>query len=201
VLWFNFRALSGAIDQVTDNDDILVGERERLLLGELQALLAEDGLLDADDTVIVAAREAYGKYLDHGIYACQPGRSFRAGLTHMGFYAGGAIRPEIPRILHRRDAVALTRAEADALRPTEPYGKRLADAIDVLLAADPQNEGNLYQLFVLTKADEESTVRLEAPIINDTVAKSGRAWAWTLGQRYTSLEGLKDPTVKATSDI
>jgi hypothetical protein len=44
--------LSDAIDQIRAVDDTLVGERERLLLGESQALLVEDGRLDFDDTVV-----------------------------------------------------------------------------------------------------------------------------------------------------
>jgi hypothetical protein len=39
-------------------------------------------------------------------------------------------------------------------------------------------------------ADAE-TVLLDHPILNDTKAASGRTWAWTLSQRYTSIERLR----------
>jgi hypothetical protein len=45
-------------------------------------------------------------------------------------------------------------------------------------------------VIVLTKATDPETRTLAAPIINDTTAKGGKPWAWTLGQRYTSLTKL-----------
>ncbi len=42
---------------------------------------------------------------------------------------------------------------------------------------------------------------LAQPITNDTVAESGRPWAWTMGQRYLSLAGLTRPGVTVTSDL
>ncbi len=50
----------------------------------------------------MAARFAWGEYNEHGVYICQPDRSFRPGLTHMGFYARGAIQPKIAKILDQR---------------------------------------------------------------------------------------------------
>jgi len=43
-------------------------------------------------------------------------RSFRAGITYMGFYTQGMIKPEIARIRHREDEVRFTQAEAAARR-------------------------------------------------------------------------------------
>jgi hypothetical protein len=48
-----------------------------------------------DDTVIVAARDARHEYHEYevlGAYVCQAHRSFRSGLTHLSFYAGGEIK-------------------------------------------------------------------------------------------------------------
>jgi hypothetical protein len=43
---------------------------------------------------------------------------------------------------------------------------------------------------LLTPPDDHDTVRLGAAIVNDTKTETGKAWAWTLGQRYTSLDRL-----------
>ncbi len=97
VIWFNFRAMSDAIDEMLDDDTTFVGEQTRFLLRELQQLFAEDGLLDIADTVIVAARFAWGEYNSQGKYICQADRSFRPGLTH-----GGEDPRSAPRVDHVR---------------------------------------------------------------------------------------------------
>jgi hypothetical protein len=76
----------------------VIGEQSRFLLNELVALYEMDGLLTTDDTVVVAARVAWPEYQRFAAYVCQPNRSFRVGLTHLGFYAHGAIQPLVPRI-------------------------------------------------------------------------------------------------------
>ena len=53
VIWFNFRAMSDAIDEILDDNTTFVGEQTRFLLRELQQLFSEDGLLDIADTVVV----------------------------------------------------------------------------------------------------------------------------------------------------
>jgi hypothetical protein len=201
VVWFNFRGLYDAIDALLADVSGLVSEHARFLLRELQALLVEDGLVDNDDVVVVAARVAYPEYLEHHVYVCQPNRAFRDGLTHLGFYAHGAIQPHIARILHRADPVPFTTEEAKRRRGTATEG-RVADAIDTLLSIGARTEGNEYGVFILTPPSDPRTVYLEAPIVNDTVAgPSGRPWAWTLGQRYTSLTRLSRPGVTKTSDL
>ena len=68
------------------------------------ALYEADGLLSADDTVVVAARAAWPEHQRRAAYICQPSRPFRAGLKYFGFYAEGVIQPLIPlipRIRHR----------------------------------------------------------------------------------------------------
>lgn len=122
-------------------------EQGRFLLHELQALLREDGLLDSDDVVIVAARDAYPEY---AAYVCQPGRSFREGLSHMGFYAGGQIQREVPRILYREDNVSFTAAEIARRRQGSAQDQRIAEVIKILLAAGPRQAGEAFQVFLLT---------------------------------------------------
>lgn len=202
VVWFNFRALHDAIDVVVADTSGLVSEHARFLLRELQALLVEDGLVDNDDVVIVAARSAYPEYLEHGFYVCQPNRSFRLGLTHLGFYARQAIQREVPRIVHHEAAVPFTREEIIRRRVGEPHDQRVADAIEVSLRSGIRIEGEQYGVIVLTSANDPQTVQLATPIANDTTAKTtGRAWAWTMGQRYTSLAKLNRPGIVTTSQL
>jgi hypothetical protein len=71
----------------------------------------------------------------------------------------------------------------------------------LLLGDGPREEGKQYQVFLLSGPEDPDTVRLPQPITNDTVAESGRPWAWTMSQRYVSLAGLTRPGVTVTSDL
>jgi hypothetical protein len=201
VVWFNFRSLYDAIDAAVSDPAGTVSEQARFLLRELQALLIEDDLVDTDDVVVVAARFAYPEYLKRSVYVCQAERAFRGGLTHMGFYANSAIRPHVPRIRYREDLVTFTREEAAARQAGSDIDCLVGEVIGTLLDDGPREEGQQYQVFLLSGPEDPDTVRLAQPITNDTVTESGRAWAWTMGQRYVSLAGLTRPGVTVTSQL
>ena len=190
-VWTSFSAISDAIDAVLADPSELAGERTEFLLRELQALFRADGLLDFDDVVVVAARAAYPEFLECPAYICQPGRSFQPGLTHLGFYADGEIKPEIPRIEHMRDQVVFSPEHASHLDTTGmSTDAQVAKVIRWALSTSRRVTDQTYKVFVLTEAGSHDTVHLARAIKNTTVTASGRPWAWTLSQRYTSLGAL-----------
>jgi hypothetical protein len=201
VVWFNFRSLHDAMDEAVSDPTGTVPDQARFLLRELQGLLVEDGLVDSDDVVIVAARLAWPEYLERSVYVCQAERAFRAGLTHMGFYANGAIQARVPRIRYREDLVIFTHEEATRRDASSDTDRTVGELIRTLLAYSPREEGKQYQVFLLSGPEDPDTVRLAHQIINDTVAASGRPFAWTMGQRYVSLASLTRPGVTSTSDL
>ena len=93
--------------------------------------------IDDDEVVVVAARNAYPEYLRRSVYVCQPNRSFRDGLTRMGFYANGAIQRPLPRIRYREDLVTFTRQEAAARRSGSAVDRQIGEVIELLLADGP----------------------------------------------------------------
>jgi hypothetical protein len=187
VIWFNFRAMSDAIDEILNDNTIFVGEQTRFLLGELQQLFAEDGLLDIADTVIVAARFGWDEY---------------RGLTHMGFYAHGAIQTTVAKILDQRpESITFDSATVEALRTGSPIHLRIADAIEASLEGGTRSEGQPFRVFVLSRNSGEGSVELAGPIANTTKALSGRTFAWTMSQRYTRLTALTTPGIATTSDL
>jgi len=186
IAWLSFSRLATAIEELSEG---LFSEQTRFLLAELVALFEVDGLLTADDTVIVAARAAWPEYQATGAYICQPDRSFRGDITHLGFYADGAIQPLIATIRDRQPSVVLSADEAGRRRAAGEAG--LADVIEAVLRAGTRVPGQSYGVFVLSGPDDTDTVRLDNAIRNDTTAESGRVWAWTLSQRYTSLSKLR----------
>lgn len=202
VIWFNFRTMSDAIDEILDDTTTFVGEQTRFLLRELQQLFIEDGLLDVADVVVVAARFAWDEYKDHGVYICQPDRSFRPGLTHMGFYAHGAIQPLIAKIRDQRpQPFTFDDDTVKELQAGDAIEQRIASAIEVSLAGGTRSAGQPYRVFVLSHSDDNETVTLTAAITNTTKAASGRAFAWTMGQRYTRLSALTKPGITTTTEL
>jgi hypothetical protein len=190
--WLNFQGLDQAIQELLRDETEPLAEQTRFLLHELRALFAqEEGLLGQEDTVVVAARDAYPEYREMAAYACQPGRAFRGGIRRMGFYYGGAIQREIPLIRHRRDNVTFSDESAAALRETgHPLDAELATLIQRLLDTSPRAMGQQYQVFLLSSVDDEQTLRLAQPVENTTTDYRGKTWAWTMGQRYTQSSAL-----------
>lgn len=188
VVWVSFASLAAAMTSVLEDTRRLIGEQTRFLLSELIALYDADGLLSSDDTVIVAARTAWGEYQRWSAYVCQPDRAFRPGLTHFGFYAQGEIKPVIARLRGYTASVPFTLDHAAQVRA---HGdETTASVIEDALARGVRDEGASYGVMLLSAVDDPDTVHLDTAIVNDTVASSGRGWAWTLGQRYTRLAAL-----------
>ncbi len=197
ILWVSFRDIAAQISATISDPSRLLGEQTRFLLAELAALYESDGLLTADDTVVVAARAAWPEYQEHGAYVCQPDRTFRDGLTHFGFYANGAIQPLVPQIRQHYSSVPFSRLEATVRRAAGD--DELANVIERFLDAGLRLAGDAQGVVILSPADDPKTEKLDAPVANDTVTAAGRPWAWTLGQRYTRLKALKNAAV--TSDL
>ncbi|MGV9860932.1 hypothetical protein ACWDTD_20085 [Gordonia sp. NPDC003425] len=196
VVWFSFAQLNKAIDSLLDEQRDLAGERITFLLRELQTLFYQDGLLDRDNVVVVAARWAYPEYLANSVYICQPGRSFKSGVSHMAFYAESEIKPEVARILDRRDQVVFSRTNAEALSASsEEFDKEVGRQIIRSLNSEIRAEDQPHQIFLLTAAKSSDTIRLGHPIVNDATDKAGKPCAWTFEQRYTRTASLRqEPT-------
>jgi hypothetical protein len=198
VLWLSFSDLADAMNRLISDPTRPIAEQTRFLLSELVALYEADGLLSTDNTVIVAARQAWAEYQRFAAYICQPNRTFRDGLTHFGFYAGGAIQPLLPRIERHFVAVLFTGEEAQQLRSSGE--NRTADLIDQLLGEGLRTLGEYYDVLLLSDKNDAETIHLELPIVNDTVTAAGRPWGWTLSQRYTSLDKLRSGVTR-TSEL
>jgi hypothetical protein len=102
-------------------------------------------------------------------------RAGRSGRWSRGFSSA------IPRVPLSRDEAARRRQAGE---------NPLAALIDEILDSDPQRDGDLVAVIVLSRAEDPETVHLAAPIVDDTVTEAGRPWAWTMGQRYTALSKL-----------
>ncbi len=188
IVWRNFVTLNDAIAAALADRSLLIDERSSYLLRELQNLYIEERLLDQNDVVIVPAKDAYDEYRKTNAYVCQVNRSFRAGLTHLGFYRG-QIEREIPAILHIRDDVEFSEQYANELDNSEgEFSKEIAAVIRSLMS---NRHNSLHKVFLLSSPENSKTITLKAPIKNTKLDKNGRPTAWTQFQGYTSKEALK----------
>jgi hypothetical protein len=202
IVWFNFRSLDRALDDLLEDRTELISEQEQFLLRELRALFAHEGLLDHRDVVIVAARQAYPEYLATNAYVCQPGRAFRTGISRLGFYAESEIKRELPVIRHREDNVLFTTEEAAARmqNPKEKPSAEVGALIAKMLEEGRRGDGEPHLVFLLSAPESSDTIRLENAVINDKVDKNGKRWPWTLGQAYANLDALHKSKTTSTLD-
>lgn len=190
VVWTSFAALDQAIDELLEDKTEVTSEREAFLLRELQAMLEEANLLASDkDVVVVAARNAWPEYNLFHAYVCQPNRPFQQA-SRIGFYSKGQIYPLVPRIIEAYDDVEMIAGQ---------YEGELGALVDMLLRKGLRSEGGHFKVVLLSPPDSSETVRLAEPIINDQMSKTGKPTAFTMGQRYVSLQRLM--AAKKTSDL
>ena len=149
-----------------------------------------------ETAAIVAARSAYGFYIRHGAYVCQPYRTFRdEHLTHLGFYCDSSIQPEIPKIIARRQGVNWTPGNAAQLRSTgKTVDAQIADLIESTIASRERDESDKHDVFLLTPhdhlADGDALLVLPKPIAHDN--RKHNYSAWTRKHRYVYLDVLRD---------
>lgn len=60
-----------------------------------------------DCVLIVAACKAWPEYNAHGLYFCQPTRSFKPA-KYLAFYADGEIKPAVPTVTSTTESIELT---------------------------------------------------------------------------------------------
>jgi hypothetical protein len=184
LVWASFAALEQAINELLADAAEVVSEREAFLLRELQAMLAEEGLIRlASEAVVVAARHAWPEYQWCHAYICQPGRAFRL-VERIAFYSLGQVHELVPKILDMRDDVVLERG-----RHKGRWGELVDQLIDER-SRSKKEVGLSYKVFLLSAPDDKQTLRLERPIPNDIQSKTGQPTAYTMGQRYVSIEKL-----------
>lgn len=146
------------------------------------------------NTVVVAARHAWPLYENAFVYVCQPGRWFRP-VEHIAFYADREVKPEVPRVIGRRDNVVWTEENASTLASsTDRVDRKIASAIQA--SRQTGWTAGSYQVFLLTRAGDSSHRTLRGPIPHTV---SGRGSAFTQRQRYVSLHALQ--TATTTDDL
>ena len=197
VVWSNFSTLSGVIEEILrggDNiEDEPPSEREAFLLREFNLMLNRLGLTISpeDRVMVVPAAEAWPMYNQLGGYRRNPDIAYRSS-NHIAFYTGGRIMPLVPRIRSMVESINMTR-QADIAKldsPQKEHAVELRERIDSAYQADKFD--NDFMVMFLSGPDDDETLRLEKPILNDKKTTAGKPYAFVLGYaRYVTLESLK----------
>lgn len=117
-IWVNFDSLVDTIETVLERDVGSVEasmsvptEREAFLLRELVRFIYDEKLVSGkeDRVLVVAARKAWPEYEEHGLYFCQPNRSFKP-VSYMAFYKDGKLEPVVPRVTDSVESIELRRS-------------------------------------------------------------------------------------------
>lgn len=200
VVWISFRSLADTILERVSSSSVQSSEIERFLLRELAALYENEGLLSADDTVVVAAgKGAWREYQEASVYVCQPGRSFREGVNYWAFYSSGRIQPLVPKVVGGvYSSVLFSEETADSCDRCGDV--EVAEAIRKLLQVGHRHVGDVLDLRILSRPDSMDTIRLSQPIENDSRSQTGRRTAWVQGQRYVSSVALR-ASPRLTSEL
>jgi len=203
VVWANFDNIVDAVESIlardpgnTEQSLAVPTEREAFLLRELVRFLYEEEELvsgEEDRVLVVGARKAWPEYEEHGLYFCQPQRSFKPSL-YLAFYTNGEIQPKVPRIIDSVESVELTQ---EGVEKTDSLSSKqraeLRKTVDKLETGDSDRYGSDQKVIFL---DEDRGISLESPVKNNKTAEgSDRTVAFVQGHRYVSASALqKDPT-------
>jgi hypothetical protein len=152
-----------------------------------------------DRVLVIPARRAWDEFETHGMYFCQPERSFRPS-TYLAFYRDNKIEQKVPRITGEMDRVKLTTEGVEKAYErgdlTESQRSELQQAVDAFEEGDAERYGKEQKVVFLDKA---SGFELEKPVENDKTAKDSETRvAFVYGQRYVSAEKLRASPEKTT---
>lgn len=201
VTWRDFYFLTELIDSLFTDEDLILSERDQLLLKELQIMLRDEGLLPSRDrVVVVAANMAFMRYEKQTgarvrAYICQPNRTFRA--DSFAFYAEGKIQPLVARVtksIEELDVRTFTNSNPQSeifLEEDEKKAVKECYELSEDLRAAESEQPLVLKVVFLSAPDANETIKLDRPIENDLRNQNTqRRYAYTQGQRYTSLSRL-----------
>jgi hypothetical protein len=193
IIWRSFSDLDSAIEELLEDPQEVISEREAFLLRELQQMFEAERLLEPEhDVLVVPARSAWPEYKQYHAYICQPSRTFQ-DVKYLAFYADGEIKRHVPKINAIQDETVLD--------PGRIKDSAFRHVVEKLLQDDARTYGASNKILLLSAPDSKDTVVLENAVRNDLQSQkgSGRVVAFTQNQRYVSMEKLRK--AKTTSEV
>lgn len=152
----------------------------------------DDEYVDEDKVCVVAASAAWPFYRLTGAYVCQENRYFQGDSGRMAFYSSRLIHGAAPAILDCFPSEELSEdMAAEFALSSHPLLRRVGEVLDACLYQQWTTDSHV-QVVLLTPLDHPDTIHFEP------VKHEGRT-AWTMKQRYVSLERLR--SASTTDDL
>lgn len=143
------------------------------------------------DVLIVADREEYGRYLRDFAALLPADRPVGASVTHLGFYADGAVKREVPRIRAQYGSLRMAPETVSQLRSTGAVNdQRVADLIEGWLEEDAVVAGSVHQVLLLSSPDASDALLLPSEIPNTKQTPTGRPMAWVVVHKTIPFAAL-----------
>lgn len=148
---------------------------------------------EPDERVLVVSQNyGHAEYLRSNVFVGEPGRGLSSDIRYVAFYENGVIREEVPKVLGRYDDLVFTTDLAERLNASsEEADTRVAKFISDELEAGRRAPGDVRQVFILSTAEDQDTIRLAAPIANTKLSPKGRPMAWVVRHKLTWSEALR----------
>jgi hypothetical protein len=108
----------------------------------------------------------------------------------LGFYSKESIYPLVPKILATHDEVEMVKNR---------YDGELGALVNRLLKEGKRPQNGMFKVFILSAPDSPETLRLDRPIPNDKLSRTGKTTAFTMGHRYVASERPRQ--AKTTSNL
>jgi hypothetical protein len=119
-----------------------------------------------------------------------PSVELPSDVSRIGFYTGGEIKPELPRVLQHYPTIHFSAETVDQLRSTGSESDAIvADMVEHSVRVEDQLAGATHQLILLTPGKHPETILLEQSISN-TKEIAEKSVAWTVGPRFVAVASL-----------
>ncbi len=155
----------------------------------------------SDVVAVLTDRLLYPEYLRTSAIVLEPDESVADDAAHLAFYTEGAVQKEVPVVVARYSHLLFSHQTIEQLRESgKPADIEVARLIDDALERDDSRTGRPWQVIMLSAPGDEATLVLEQPVVNTKTTTRGKAMAWAVGQRTTTLTALaKGP--KTTDEL
>lgn len=153
----------------------------------------------SDVVAVLTDRLLYPEYLRTSAIVLEPDESVPDDASHLAFYTEGAVQKEVPVVVARYNHLLFSHQTVEQLRESgKPADIEVARLVDDALERDDSRTGRPWQVIMLSPPGDDATLVLDQPVVNTKTTTRGKAMAWAVGQRTTSLTALaKGP---ATTD-
>ena len=157
--------------------------------------------LEMDSFLCSRESTTIARYQRQGVVVLDTTLGIPENVNHIGFYADGEIKAEVPAIVQHYPSIRFDEVVAEQLSATgNMTDQKIADVIAGSLRVDDDLAGTTRQLLLLSASQDGESITMGAPIKN-TKESHGRPLAWAIVPKVVHAQSLReDPATTAELD-